>query len=210
MNNKKIHIVGCGPGSAAYITPAASEAVRRADVLVGARRLIALFPESTAQTIIFGSDTEKTLDEIEACKGSVTVLVSGDSGLFSLAKPVIKRFGRERCELIPGISSVQMAFAKVGVDWEYARIISTHAHLPDIDLESLAASDKIAVLAGGKDSMSWIEKMVEGLGNSHIVFICENLTMDEERVRQVTPEQLANISLASRSIVLIIKKGLFK
>jgi len=210
MKNKKISIVGCGPGSTDYITPAAFEAVRRADVLVGAKRLITLFPESTAKTIEFGSDTEKTLDNIDRCNTSVAVLVSGDSGLFSLAKPVINRFGRERCEIIPGISSVQMAFARVGVDWEYARIISTHAYLPDMDLESLAASDKIAVLAGGRESMQWIGKLLDSIGESHTVFACENLTMDGESVRQFAPEQLTSTSLASRTIVLMIKKGLLE
>jgi len=59
----------------------------------------------------------EVLDHIDmrAYRQRIAVLVTGDPGLFSLAKPVIERFGRTRCRVIPGVSSVQTAFARIGV-----------------------------------------------------------------------------------------------
>ena len=64
-------------------------------------------------------------------EGPVTVLVSGDPGFFSLAKLVLRRFGRENCRIVPGISSVHVAFSRICLDWADAKIISAHVSDPD-------------------------------------------------------------------------------
>ena len=50
--------------------------------------------------------------------------------------------------------------------------------------------------------------MAGALEASHAVFLAENLTLDDERFRQVTPEQLGLIDAASLSIVLLIRRSL--
>ena len=61
MNTAKLSIVGCGPGSARYVTEAARQAVARADVLVGGKRLMELFPDCSAERILVGADISRTL-----------------------------------------------------------------------------------------------------------------------------------------------------
>ncbi len=46
IEDQSISIVGCGPGSLDYLTPAALRAIEEAEVLVGAIRLLDLFPAS--------------------------------------------------------------------------------------------------------------------------------------------------------------------
>ncbi|KKK60603.1 hypothetical protein LCGC14_3022700, partial [marine sediment metagenome] len=74
------------------------------------------------------------LDQIQlaAKDKSVAVLVSGDPGLFSLSKSVLTRLGHDRCTVIPAVSSLQVAFAKTGLDWQDAKIISAHHKLPAV------------------------------------------------------------------------------
>ena len=90
-----IIIAGCGPGSLDYLTPAARKAVEQADVLIGAGRLLELFPGHCAEKIVVGSDVENILGQIVTRRRKrIVVLVTGDPGLCSLAGPVLKRFGR--------------------------------------------------------------------------------------------------------------------
>ena len=56
VNANKITIVGCGPGSPLYVTEAARQAVAGADVLVGSRRLLELFPQWPAERIVVDAD----------------------------------------------------------------------------------------------------------------------------------------------------------
>ena len=106
------------------------------------------------------------------------------------------------------MSSVQVAFARLGLDWADARIISAHGRLPGIEAGELAGAGKIAILAGTKQALVWSAARGSCSGDDYLVFLAENLTLAEERFRQLTAEQLAMIEAASLSIVLLIRRSL--
>jgi precorrin-6y C5,15-methyltransferase (decarboxylating) CbiE subunit len=195
VTTPNIVICGCGPGSPELLTPLARGAVAQAEVLVGSPRLLKLFSESAAARVPVGADVEKALTQIEASRSKrVVVLVSGDPCLCSLAQPVLKRFGRETCEVIPGISSVQVAFARLGLDYLNARILSAHRAL--------------AILAGHAQAPAWIADLSERIGAPRQLFLCENLTLENERVRELTSAELRKADVSSLAIVVVVKKGL--
>jgi precorrin-6y C5,15-methyltransferase (decarboxylating) CbiE subunit len=208
VEKKKIIIVGCGPGAVDCITPAAEAAAGKADVLIVSQRLKYLFPKCPAERIDSGTDVAGILDTIASRRDDgrqVVLLATGDPGIFSLAKPVIRRFGRENCEVIPGISSVQVAFARLGLDWQDARIISAHSSEPEMTAADLRPAGKIAVLGGRETALAWIAGLLRDLGSGRRVFLCEDLTLPGERIREVAPTDLAGLPVSSRAIVLIIQ-----
>ena len=205
-----ITIVGCGPGAADYLTVAAREAVAAADVLCGSRRLLEMFPCAGRERIQLAFD-DKALDELDAIVRQgrpVTVLVSGDPGVFSAAKGIVARFGRDRCRVIPGISSLQVAFARLGLDWAGARIVSAHGRIPAETHDVLAGCDKIAVFAGTPEALAWTAALAERLAATHSVWLCERLTMEGERVRPLAAAKIAACGAASLSLLLLIRKEL--
>ena len=207
MNRPAIRIVGCGPGALDYLTPLAHRAIGEAEVLVGAKRLLDLFPQHLAERVVAGADVEAVLREIDRRRAGhkIAVLVTGDPGLSSLARPVLKRFGREACEVIPGISSVQAAFARIGVDWLDARIIDAHGADPKVDFSALADAAKIAVLGGRPESLRWVAGLARTLGTDYAIYCCEELTLPGEKVRAVQPAELEKIEVSSRTIILLIR-----
>lgn len=209
MKKPDITIVGCGPGSPEYITPLALKAVKGAEILVGARRLLDLFPDHQAETVIeMGSKVETVLEEMACLQDRpMAVLVSGDPGLSSLARPVIVRFGREACRVIPGISSIQVAFARLGLDWRKASIIDAHGQDPKTDLQDILDSGvgRIAVLGGRKGSLEWLAKTVKGLDPDWDIYVMEDLTLTDEKIRTVKPEDLGKCEVSSRTVFLIVK-----
>ena len=208
MEIKPITIVGCGPGALEYVTPAALREISHAQVLVGAKRLLETFPDVAAERIVVGANVEQALDALAARLGNsrIVVLVTGDPGLCSLARPVIRRFGRSACRVIPGISSVHAAFASIGLDWLGAQILSAHDTAPSLDPSGLAQEEKLAVLAGNPANAAWVESLVGSLLPTHEIFLCENLTLDDESVRQLDNLQRP-MNLASRSILLFLRKA---
>ncbi|MCX6966848.1 MAG: precorrin-6y C5,15-methyltransferase (decarboxylating) subunit CbiE [Verrucomicrobia bacterium] len=205
MEIKPITIVGCGPGALEYVTPAALRAIHEAEVLVGARRLLESFPEVAALRILVGADVPQALAAMTEHLGQrrIVVLVTGDPGLCSLARPVIQHFGRDACRVIPGISSVHAAFASVGIDWFGARILSAHDQPPDLAPASLAFENKLALLAGNPAHSAWVAALAAALVATHDLFVCENLTLADESVRRV---DCLPVNLASRTVLLFIKK----
>lgn len=203
-----ITIVGCGPGGLDYLTPLAGQSIAQAEVLVGAARLLEMLPSNGAERIVVGADVPGVIDQVTPHIGKrrVVVAVSGDPGICSLAQPVIRRFGWQSCRVIPGISAVQVAFARLGLDWTDARLISAHHHAPQFDIDSLAGESKIAVLAGNASTMEWIVRLARRLALTHSMFVCEDLTLPQERVFRLGVDDLAHGRLSAQSMVLFIGK----
>lgn len=199
-------LAGCGPGAPEYVTPVARNAALTAELLVGAPRLLALFPEATGQRVDVQDRMAPALDAAEAAWRAgkrVTLLVTGDPGLFSLASLAIKRFGPQACRVIPGISSVQVACARLGVAWSRAHLVSAHAQLPaDATTATLAQHEVIIILGGNDASWDWINTTVTALAGTHAAWLCENLTLPDERVlpwpATHTPNTVALVVLTQR------------
>ena len=203
-----IVIAGCGPGAPELMTPAAREAAQAADVLVGARRLLDLFPSVSAERIPVGVDIDAVLARMAAIPDTrkIVVLVSGDPGFYSLGRSVLARFGRSACRVVAGISSVQAAFASIGVTWEAARLVSAHESVPPFRPGTLTGCDKIAVLAGNRATAGWLNEAVQALNATHAVFACSDLTLPEERVEQIAADRFEAASLPSRTVLLFVRK----
>ncbi len=201
-----IVIIGCGPGGPDYITPLARQAAGQAQVLVGAVRLLDLFPESPAERIPVTADIHGVLDRIAELRRTrrVAVLTTGDPGLMSLAAPVIRRFGLEHCRVIPGISSLQVACARLGLDWQDLAILDAHGDEPDVSPEELEGIEKIAVLTGRVTS--WIDRLMQAMGYEYRIYLCENLTLPEEKITEIhdglLPERISPLS-----ILILIKEN---
>ena len=207
---RKILIVGCGPGSPEYVTPAAVDACRRSDVLLGSKRVLDLFEVAGAQRIEFTTDTQAAIKEIEArwVDKTVAVLVSGDPGVFSLSRIIVKHFGSEACEIIPGISSVQLAFAHIGLDWSDACILSAHHEKPHMKFTRDCMPDKIAILSGKAESLQWISELLKPVTYQKAVFVCENLGIENEKVSIIEEDTLQSVTVSSKTIIIAVRKEL--
>lgn len=211
---KKIIIIGCGPGSASFLTEAGRQAISGASVLAGAPHLLEAFASPAHERICFGGDggfdLEGLLSAVEqrSRKEQVAVLVSGDPGIGSLARPVLQRFGKDACEVIPGISSVQLAFARLGLDWTDSRIVSAHREIPDLSAGALSAFGVVVILGGHRRAREWIADIAEDLGEDRVLLVCQDLSLPEEKIEKVSVSAFRRLSLSTRTIVLILKEEL--
>jgi cobalt-precorrin-7 (C5)-methyltransferase len=212
MKAKSIWIIGCGPGSLEYVTPQARKMAHEADVLVGAQRLLDLFPEAAAERIPVKSHIEGLLDQMEKLSQEkrIVVLVTGDPGLLSLAKPVIARFGRSSCRVMAGVSSLQAAFAALGLDWHDALVVDAHGGLPQLNDLAIANASKIAVFAGKKESFTWMASLADLLGSGYRIFLCADLTLPTEIIREIKGGDLLEEGHPTLSIVIFVRKELME
>lgn len=206
----RIQIVGAGPGSPDYLTFAGRRAVEQSDVLVGAQRLLDLFPAHPAR-VAMRPGVESALAAISACgtEKRVAVIVSGDPGLLSLARSVLAEFGRSACQVIPGVSALQVAFARVALDWSDARVIDAHGAAPDFPVSELAGVAKAALFLGSARAAAWLETLAGALGSTHGFVACSNLTLGDEQVREVMPQDLQSLAPAPRTVLLVLRKDIW-
>ncbi|MGB9792697.1 MAG: precorrin-6y C5,15-methyltransferase (decarboxylating) subunit CbiE, partial [Thermacetogeniaceae bacterium] len=201
-----ITVVGVGPGPGEYLTPAAERAVREADLLVGGRRALGMFPEDGKERCLIGSDLEAVLDYIDAAREEkrVAVLLSGDPGFFSLLPRLRDRFGPENLRVIPGISSMQLAFARLGMSWHDFWFVSVHGR----DIEVLAAAcgrERVAVLTGPQCTPGAVCRYFLDKGCSFDqVFVLTDLGLPGEEVTETSLEQAARLDGRGNSIVVLL------
>jgi cobalt-precorrin-7 (C5)-methyltransferase len=203
---KKLMIIGCGPGAADYMTEAGRKGIAQAEVLAGSAHLLKLYATEGKTKLPIASDIEGALEAVDLClkEGKrVAVLVSGDPGLCSLAAPVIRRFGMEACEVVPGISSVQLLFARLGLDWMEAWIISAHKSVPALEASELEGVKTLVILCGHHVSQQWVIELYLSLGQGRKLVVCQDLSLPSERIDEVDGEMFSKMKLSSRTIVVI-------
>ncbi len=205
----KITIVGCGPGSKKYLTGYALQQINNADVLIGSRRLLSLFSDADADTYILNKNYKLLIARIVLLRNKkrVVVLVSGDPGFFSYGKLIINKVGIENCEVIPGISSIQLAFAKIGRSWNDACFISLHGRTGRFAsvIRKIRENDKVAILTDISNNVRVIAKKLleEGLKDRKI-FVCENLSLEKERIREFDVTSIMKIQVRDLNVIIIL------
>ena len=110
------------------LTPKVREILRKAQVLVGGRRLLDYFPEHPAKQIVLGKDPESTLAQLPALalKLRVVVLASGDPNFYGVGPLVVKVLGADHVVIHPNLTAVQAACARLKLAWQDATVISLH------------------------------------------------------------------------------------
>lgn len=202
----RLLIVGCGPGAAACLTREALDAVAGAEVLYGAARLLPLFPESCAECVALERFDAAALARIEADlrEKRVAVLVSGDPGVFSFSRLLVRHFGVDGCRVIPGLSSVQVAFARIGCPWQEVRIVSAHGRELTVPVEMLSNERAVAVLGGGEPSVQAVRRVIEALLPTHEAWLCRDLTLPGETVRRLDEPPPAEELTSPRTLLLFV------
>lgn len=190
----KIKVIGTGPGSGRYITPIALEAIAGADILVGGQRLLDVFAGEGQIQFPLGRDLQQALAFINEYRENkrVAVLVSGDTGIYSFADYLARHMDNDFLEFIPGISSVQLMFARLKKSWHDALILSVHGRKTDGLAEQIKDAPVTALLTGEPWTPRRIAQyLLENNINDLTTAIGQNLSYDDERIIFTSLQKMA-------------------
>ena len=176
-----ITVIGCDGGA---LPEGAAAALAAARCVVGARRhLDSVKPPPGAEQIeLRGVDA--ALGTACAHPGPVAVLASGDPGFFGIVR--LLRARGVRPQVIPAVSSVALAFARLGLPWDDAVVLSAHGRDPRRVLAAALGCAKSAILtAPGRDAGP--ERFIPPLVTAgRDVYVAERLGTTGERLTSVT------------------------
>ena len=211
MNRKgyKVYIIGMGPGAPGYLSPVAEREIERADCLIGARRHIAPFRKLGKEEVPVEGHFSEVIPYIKKHKGArrLAILVSGDPGMYSLLNMVSKVLKPEEYTVIPGISAVQLAFARIGESWHDAEIISLHGRKADDLADKVMASPKAFIFTDPALPPNRIAAnlLKEGIENRRAV-VLENLSYPDERILDTDLRRLSRIRRRFGLCAMIIER----
>lgn len=190
---KKVYIIGIGPGSLDYLIPAAKKEIEKAECLIGGSRILSLFDYPDKKKVCLDGCYRDAISYIQKNKEKekIAVLVSGDPGLYSFLGQVSSVLGKEEYEVIPGISSLQLAFAKSGESWHDAKIISLHGREVGNLAEDIKKSNKVFLFTDKKFPPSEIADYLLNNGiENRKVLVFEELSYPGENILETNLESL--------------------
>ncbi|MBQ6757727.1 MAG: precorrin-6y C5,15-methyltransferase (decarboxylating) subunit CbiE, partial [Selenomonadaceae bacterium] len=120
--------------------------------------------------------------------GEVVVMVSGDPGYYSLLDLLRKNFPTQSIEVIPSISAMQLAFAKLALPWHSATLLSFHGRQPaQADLK-FTAGKVLGLLTDAQFNSATISKLLIDCGwdKNSSVTICARLSYPDEKILTTT------------------------
>lgn len=167
----------------------------------GARHLDALAPAG-AERVVLDGRLEPAIERIAGHDGPAAVLASGDPGFFGILRVLAARLGRERLRVEPAPSSVARAFARAGLPWDDAVVVSAHGRDPAAALNMARAHPKVAILTAPDVPPRRLAAALAGSGRR--LLVAERLGLDGERVVEGSPEEIAAQSFADPNVVLVI------
>ncbi len=157
----KIYILGMGPGHRDYVLPITSKTINKSDVLIGGKRILKDFGDEEKELIYIDSKLSKIIEYIENNKEEkkISLLLSGDTGFYSMLGYMKKHFKEEEMEVIPGISSFQYLMGKINKTWHDSFVGSVHGR--ELDIVSIVKKyDRVVLLTDNKNSPSKIASML--------------------------------------------------
>lgn len=186
----KILVAGIGPGNPAYILPAARAAIDSARILVGGKRALADFARPGQEVCPVTGDIPGVMDFIrqKLAVADVCVMVSGDPGYYSLLDALRREFPLEQLEVIPGISALQMAFARLVLPWHGARLLSFHGREPAAEDLAYRPGAVLGLLTDGIHTSHSIAACLMGYGwpAQAVLHICQRLSYADEAIYHLT------------------------
>lgn len=205
-------VVGVGPGHRDYLLPVALKAIREADLLIGACRILDEFRDEGKEVFPYHSNLSELLDFLEKnrTERQIAVLVSGDPGYHSLLNAVSSRFPEDAYEVIPGISSFQVAMARRGKSWQDDLLVSCHGQdfgeiIKDV-LNALEAGRRVILLTDHRWNPGAVSGELLAAGSEfRRVWLAESLTAPEESFTETTLEALNGNREEYRLCVMIIE-----
>ena len=200
----EITVVGIGPGAEEWLTPAAWRQIRVAELVAGGRRQLARFAPAGAQQLAVGGDVTAFVAALQAYAGKrVVVLASGDPGLFGIAASLRRLLPEAAITTLPGISSVQLAMARLGLPWHDVVFASAHGAGIDAVLAAARAHPRVVALTDARSTAQAIAAALLAAGEPAAITVFERLGEPDERITHGSPETLAATAIDGLAVVFI-------
>jgi precorrin-6Y C5,15-methyltransferase (decarboxylating) len=208
VSNHKIHIIGIGDDGLEGVVSPARQLIDEAQLLVGAEATLAKIPRSKAERLVVGSNLEEAVERIAAAGDKrVVVLASGDPLFYGVARYLCDKLGKDRFEVVPHVSSMQLAFARVKESWEEAYLTDLSNRRLDQVLEKIRSATKVGLFTNDACPPRAVAKaMLERRIDYFSAYVCENLGSPDERVTQGELAEIAAQDFSPLNVMILVRR----
>ena len=206
MKQSKITIVGVGDDGSPGLSQQAIEVIQQASTLFGSSTMLERFPNFQGEKRTLGSDLDRLATELENAPMGSVVLASGDPLFYGTARFLCERLGKDTFEVIPHVSSMQLAFARVKESWDEAYLANVANQPLERILERIRTTEKAGVFTSEQVPPSRIAELLIAKGVYYFTaYVCENLGAPDERVTKLELRDLVQQKFAPLNVLVLLR-----
>lgn len=208
MAASKVQIIGIGDDGLEGLTAAARQLVAQAELLIGARQTLAAAAASKAEKLEIGGDLDAVVRKLEAAGNKrAVVLTTGDPLFYGTARFLCDRLGKDRFEVTPHVSSMQLAFARVKESWDDAYLTNLASQPLELVVEKARTAAKVGVFtteAAPPDAVA--QALLDRKIDYFTAYVCENLGSPDERVTHGDLAEIAKQEFSPLNVLILVRK----
>lgn len=201
-----VTLIGMGSGQPENLTLQGLAALRQADLILGARRLLAVLPAGCTENRAAAYRPDEVADLLQTSGAENAVLVySGDTGFYSGASSMMEKLEAlgVRARVLPGLSSIQLLAAALGRPWQGWNLVSAHGRTCDPVAECMQGRPTFFLTGGSEDPATLCAQLAaEGFGDVQAV-VGQCLGTPEEKIFRGSVKELAAGRFNSLSVLLV-------
>lgn len=204
----KIYVVGIGEDGFPGLTEYAQNLVRNAEILVGEPQCLGLIGEVAGRKVTVSRDLDEIVREIQQNPSKrIVVLALGDPLFYGMARYLWDKLGKDRFEIVPHVSMMQMAFARVKESWEDAFLANlATTSLEDI-FNQIRTAEKIGLFTSEENPPNLIAQKLLDVGLDYFTaYVCENLGAPNERVTCGDLRDIASHTYSPLNVLILVRK----
>src|SRR2546430_7107047 len=172
----KIYIIGIGNDGLAGLTAKARDLILSAELVLASDNALSLMPELKSERFRIGTDLQEVVRALESNSAKRMVIVAGGDPLFyGVARYLCEKLGKERFEVLPHVSSMQLAFARVKESWEEAFLTNLATHSLENVLDRIRISETVGIFTSTEEDPPTIARQLLARGLDYFrAYVCEN------------------------------------
>lgn len=201
-----VTLIGMGSGQPENLTLQGLAALRQADLILGARRLLAVLPAGCTENRAAAYRPDEVAELLQTSGAENAVLVySGDTGFYSGASSMMEKLEAlgVRARVLPGLSSIQLLAAALGRPWQGWNLVSAHGRTCDPVAECMQGRPTFFLTGGSEDPATLCAQLAaEGFGDMQAV-VGQCLGTPEEKLFRGSVKELAAGRFNSLSVLFV-------
>lgn len=201
-----VTLIGMGSGQPENLTLQGLAALRQADLILGARRLLAVLPAGCTENRAAAYRPDEVAELLQTSGAENAVLVySGDTGFYSGASAMMEKLEAlgVRARVLPGLSSIQLLAAALGRPWQGWNLVSAHGRTCDPVAECMQGRPTFFLTGGSEDPATLCAQLeAEGFGDVQGV-VGQCLGTPEEKLFRGSVKELAAGRFNSLSVLFV-------
>lgn len=200
-----IKVIGIGDSGKESLPAPYLQWIYDSERLVGGERHLAFFPDYRGEKITMKGGLPSLLEKLQKEEKSTVILASGDPMFYGIGGYLAHKLP---VEIYPHVSSIQLAFAKMGESWQDAYFASVHGRSMKGLAQRVNGRDKVVLLTDEENSPQAIARyllsfeMVE-----YWAFVAENLGGAEERTGWYSLEEMLEVTFSPLNVVILKRVG---